>query len=153
MSNYLVNIEFALMSMEDIDGVMIVENLSFAVPWTREAFVGEVTRNAFATYITAKIEGKVIGYAGMWKIFDEGHITNIAVHPEYRRNRVGAGLVERLIAVAGETGIKRMTLEVRASNIAAIRLYEKYGFTAVGIRKEYYSDTREDAVIMWREGI
>lgn len=153
MSNYLFDIEFALMSMEDIDDVMVVENLSFPVPWSREAFIGEISGNAFAVYIAAKCEGKVVGYAGMWKIFDEGHITNIAVHPEYRRNGIGARLVEQLIASARERGIKRMTLEVRKSNIAARNLYEKFGFTAAGIRKEYYSDTREDAVIMWKEDI
>jgi len=86
---------------------------------SKNALIEEVLNNRMAIYITAKVNGKAIGYAGMWKIFDEGHITNIAVHPEYRQNGIGSRLVEKLVDIAKERGIVKMTLEVRKSNLAA----------------------------------
>jgi len=147
----LSSIEISRLTLEDIDDLMVVEKLSFTIPWSKEAFVEEVTNNKFARYIVAKVNGKAIGYAGLWKIFDEGHITNVAVHPEYRRNGVGYMLVKSLIDLAQEENITRMTLEVRKSNIPAQNLYAKFGFKIEGFRKEYYADNREDAIIMWRE--
>lgn len=147
------NIDTMLMSTEDVDGVMMVEKLCFSIPWTRKAFIDELTENKLAVYLVAKHEGKVIGYAGMWKIYDEGHITNVAVHPEYRKNKVASRLVEQLIKTAKKNGITKMTLEVRESNTAAQNLYLKYGFRAAGIRKEYYADERENAIIMWKEDV
>lgn len=147
----LSSIEISRLTLEDIDDLMVVEKLSFTIPWSKEAFVEEVTNNKFARYIVAKVNGKAIGYAGLWKIFDEGHITNVAVHPEYRRNGVGYMLVKSLIDLAQEENITRMTLEVRKSNIPAQNLYAKFGFKIEGFRKEYYADNKEDAIIMWRE--
>ena len=98
-----------------------------------------------------KRQGKVIGYAGIWKIADEGHITNVAVEPLHRRKSVGDMLIAALIEVTEEQGITRHTLEVRKSNISAIRLYEKHDFKIEGERKAYYEDNGEDALIMWRE--
>jgi len=95
--------------------------------------------------------GILVGYAGLWAIEDEGHITNVAVHPDYRRMRLGSILVELLIAQTREEGLKRFTLEVRVSNQAAISLYEKFGFVSAGLRKGYYEDNNEDAMIMWLE--
>ncbi|MCX8131349.1 MAG: ribosomal protein S18-alanine N-acetyltransferase [Clostridia bacterium] len=141
------------MTEEHIDDVMIVENLSFRIPWSRNAFVEEVTNNKFARYVTALIDGKAVGYAGMWKVCDEGHITNVAVHPEFRGSGIGAALVERLVELASGEGIVSMTLEVRKSNIAAQRLYSKYGFVESGCRKGYYADNGEDAIIMWKNDI
>ncbi|MCX7711027.1 MAG: ribosomal protein S18-alanine N-acetyltransferase [Clostridia bacterium] len=141
------------MSIEHVDEVMVVENLSFSIPWSKNAFIEEVTKNKFAIYYTAGVEGKIVGYAGMWQVFDEGHITNIAVHPEFRTSGVGSALLEKLIDTAKKRGITRMTLEVRRSNLAAQGLYEKYGFAVGGIRKAYYADTNEDALIMWKENI
>jgi ribosomal-protein-alanine N-acetyltransferase len=146
----LGNVEISRMSLDDIDDVIVLERLSFIIPWSREAFVEELTKNKFALYISARINGRVIGYAGMWKVCDEGHITNVAVHPEYRRNGVGRKLVEGLIELAKKEEISRMTLEVRRSNTVAQELYSKYGFEVDGYRKEYYSDNGEDAVIMWK---
>jgi len=95
--------------------------------------------------------GLLIGYAGLWAIEDEGHITNVAVHPDYRRMHLGSILVDMLIAQTRLEGLKRFTLEVRVSNQAAIALYEKFGFVSAGIRKGYYEDNNEDAMIMWLE--
>jgi len=145
------NIEISRLSLDDIDDLMAVEKLSFTIPWSREAFIEEITNNKFARYIVAKVNGKAIGYAGFWKVFDKGHITNVAVHPEYRRIGVGFLLVKSLIDMAEEENITRMTLEVRKSNIPAQNLYAKFGFKVEGFRKEYYADNKEDAIIMWRE--
>ena len=97
-----------------------------------------------------EIAGHVCGYVGVWKILDEGHITNVAVAPEYRRMHIGRAMLETLFEVTGQAGIERYTLEVRASNEPAIRLYEGLGFKSEGIRPGYYEDNGEDAVIMWR---
>lgn len=147
------NIEIINLTEEYIDGVMIVENLSFSIPWSKSAFVEEVTKNKFARYLIARIKGVTVGYAGMWQVFDEGHITNIAVHPEFRANGVGSALLNRLIYDAKALGILRMTLEVRRGNIAAQKLYAKYGFQTVGARRAYYADNNEDALIMWKEDV
>jgi len=136
----LDDVEISYMTLEDIDDVMVVEKLSFTIPWSKNALIEEVLNNRMAIYITAKVNGKAIGYAGMWKIFDEGHITNIAVHPEYRQNGIGSRLVEKLVDIAKERGIVKMTLEVRKSNLAAQALYCKYGFKEMGLRKGYYAD-------------
>ena len=149
----MYNVEVFAMTIDHIDDVMIVENLSFKIPWSRDAFIEEITRNKFAIYISARIDGRVIGYAGMWKVFDEGHITNIAVHPEFRGSGVGSELVDNLIKIAQKEGITKMTLEVRKGNIAAKALYGKYGFEAGGLRKGYYSDNGEDAIIMWKNEV
>ncbi len=134
-----------------IDDIIVIENLSFTIPWTKSAFLHELRNNKFAVYLSAKKGDKIVGYAGMWKIFDEGHITNIAVHPEFRRIGIGSMLLEELINRSKKGGITKMTLEVRKSNKAALELYAKYGFSVAGVRKEYYADNGEDAIIMWNE--
>lgn len=138
------------MELCDIDAIMVIERLSFKIPWSREAFVSELTINEFAKYIVAKIEGNIVGYAGVWKVLDEGHITNIAVHPDFRGNKIGTDMVEFLIDYAKEVGINKLTLEVRMSNLYAQKLYEKFGFEKSGCRKRYYADNQEDAMIMWK---
>ena len=95
----------------------------------------------------------VVGYAGMWKIQDEGHITNIAVHPEFRGVHIGKALMSQLINEARSLGVNSMTLEVRKSNIIARNLYESFGFKEAGVRKGYYADNKEDAIVMWNEQI
>ncbi len=139
------------MTEEDIDEVLDIEKKSFKTPWSRDAFIKEVNQNKLAKLIVASIEGKVVGYGGIWLIVDEGHITNIAVHPNFRGLGIGNLLVEGLIKICRERGINRMTLEVRKSNKIAQSLYKKFGFKECGIRPGYYSDTKEDAIIMWKE--
>lgn len=145
--------EIKEMTTDYIDGVMVVENLSFKIPWSRQAFVDEITTNDMAIYFVALCNEQVIGYGGMWKIFDEGHITNIAVHPEFRRCGAASDIIEKILEISEIKGVKSLTLEVRKSNAAAQNLYGKYGFKPEGIRKGYYSDTGEDALIMWKHGI
>lgn len=141
------------MTMADLDEVMEVEQASFTSPWSRQAFIRELTDNLYAHYIIARIGGRVGGYAGMWLVMGEAHVTNIAIKPEYRGRGYGERLLRRLmeLAVAGEAN--RMTLEVRRSNLIAQKLYAKLGFTAQGLRKRYYTDTNEDAIIMWNNDI
>ena len=137
------------MKVDDLDSVMTLENLCFFTPWSKEAFESELLRNKLAHYIVLLINNIVVGYGGVWYIVGEGHITNVAIHSEYRKLGLGKQLVEQMKQNALKNKIKLMTLEVRVSNIAAIKLYEKMGFNIEGIRPKYYIDTNEDAYIMW----
>lgn len=145
------NLEIRKMTEHDIEDVLKIENISFSVPWSKKAFINEIRDNRLSEYIVALKEGIIVGYGGMWVIIDEGHITNIAVHPEYRNQSVGSAIVEGLINLCKKNNILRMTLEVRFFNKKAQSLYKKYGFEECGIRPGYYSDTKEDAIIMWKE--
>lgn len=142
-------LQFRLMTLSDIPDVMVIEHEAFTLPWTEEAFRNELTHNHFAKYMVMEIDGTAIGYAGMWTIMDEAHITNIAVRQAYRGRKLGERLLDELMRTAAYLGMERMTLEVRVSNLVAQRLYEKKGFESAGIRKGYYSDNMEDAMIMW----
>lgn len=141
------------MHIGDMDEVMEVEQASFITPWSRVAFEGEITDNDLACYLVLVDGVRVVGYAGMWIIIDEAHITNVALLPEYRGRGLGEKLMIALMAEARGRGAKSITLEVRASNSPAKRLYAKLGFICCGVRRQYYTDTKEDALIMWREGL
>jgi ribosomal-protein-alanine N-acetyltransferase len=142
-------IEFRMMTLADVEAVGELERLAFPTPWPQEAFVNELTVNRHAKYVVAEDAGRVIAYCGMWVIIDEAHITNIAVHPGYRGRKIGENLMRLMMNLAVTLGAERMTLEVRPSNTAARNLYNKLGFEEQGIRKGYYSDNNEDAIIMW----
>jgi ribosomal-protein-alanine N-acetyltransferase len=139
------------MTIDDIDAVQVVERESFPVPWPANAFRHELTQNKNAHYIVAKEGGRIVGYAGLWLSLDEAHITTFAVLPDYRRRRIGEQMLVALFDKSAKLGAEWMTLEVRASNLAAQRLYEKYGFRPAGVRRRYYSDNNEDAIIMWTD--
>lgn len=141
------------MTVDDIAGVQEIERSSFPVPWPANAFRHELTQNKNARYIVAREGETIVGYAGLWLMVDEAHITTFAVLPEHRRRRVGERLLQRLFDIADEMGAEWLTLEVRVSNIGAQRLYEKYGFRRAGVRRRYYSDNNEDALIMWTDRI
>ena len=143
-------IEILPMTMEDIDDVLKVEESCFHIPWTRTDFEREVSENKMAIYFVAKVDGKIAGYAGMWHVVNEGQITNVAVAPEYRQLGIGSLFMEEFIKVAQEREMIGITLEVKISNYTAQKLYTKYGFKPEGFRKNYYKDTNEDAVIMWK---
>ena len=139
------------MTLDDIDAVQEVERSSFPVPWPANAFRHELTQNRNARYVVARSNDVIVGYAGLWLMVDEAHITTFAVHPDHRRRRIGELLLHRLFEVAAVMNAEWLTLEVRASNIPAQKLYEKYGFRRAGVRRRYYSDNSEDALIMWTE--
>ena len=143
-------IEIIPMTEEHIDGVVALEEATFSIPWTRADFEREVKENSMAIYYVAVMDGKIIGYAGMWHVITEGHITNVGVLEEVRGKGVGSMLMEKLIEIAVEKKMFGITLEVRMGNTPAQALYHKYGFKAEGIRKNYYPDTKEDAIIMWK---
>ncbi len=133
----------------DIDRVCEIERASFHEPWTRESFVSEMA-NRCARYVVLEEDGVVAGYAGMWIIIDEAHVNNVAVHPGFRGRGYGRLLMKALMRAAYRAAeIVQMTLEVRVSNDVAIALYTSMGFDVKGRRPRYYSDTGEDAYIMW----
>lgn len=135
----------------DVDAVLKVENEAFTTPWSRAAFEAETSDNELAYYLVVDVGGVIAGYAGMWLIIDEAHVTNIALAAAYRGAGLGEQLVRALMELARERGAVSMTLEVRVSNMKAQALYTKLGFVSRGKRRNYYTDNREDALIMWCE--
>lgn len=140
---------FRKMELDDIAQIVAIEEASFSTPWTADAFHSELTMNEHAHYVVLEKDGRVIGYCGLWIIIDESHITNIAILPEYRGQKLGDALLKEVISEAKTLGVKTMTLEVRVSNEVAKQLYRKYGFQNGGIRKRYYADNQEDGLVMW----
>ena len=136
------------MQPDDIEGILKVEERSFSIPWSLKMFMEEVN-NPCAVYYVALSKGIIVAYAGAWFILDEAHITNIAVDPDYRHRKIATGLLSKIMEASRERNIKSLTLEVRESNTSAILLYKQFGFKEEGRRKGYYSDTNEDALIMW----
>ena len=144
-------IEIIPMTEEHIDSVVYIEETCFHIPWTKSDFERELRENKMAIYYVAVDENKkVAGYAGMWHVITEGHITNVAVLPEYRGQHIGDMLMDELEKKALELEMIGITLEVRISNYGAQKLYTKHGYKPEGFRKKYYTDTNEDAVIMWK---
>lgn len=139
------------MLLSDLDVILEIEHASFSSPWSLEAFKAELKDNEYARYLCLELNDQVIGYMGLWFILDEGHITNIAITPNYRGQRWGEFLMRSVMAKMAEQGMERMTLEVRVSNSSAQSLYKRLGFVIAGVRKGYYADNQEDAIIMWAE--
>lgn len=139
------------MNFMDVDAVLTVEQEAFTTPWSRAAFEAETSDNDLAYYLVIDDGGTIAGYAGMWLIIDEAHVTNIALAAAYRGAGLGEKLVRALMDLARERGALSMTLEVRVSNAKAQSLYAKLGFVPRGKRRNYYTDNREDALIMWCE--
>lgn len=142
------------MRYEDLDQVVAIERASFRTPWSRSAFLSELLENQRACYLVARNgSGAIVGYAGAWLVLEEAHVTNVAVHPDWRRQGVGEALMRAIMETTAQKGARRMTLEVRTSNETARRLYERLGFVKIGVRPRYYQDNDEDALVMWREGL
>jgi len=139
--------EIERMKISDIAEVLEIEKISFASPWSIEMFEQELL---MGRYFAAKEGGKIIGYVGYQRVLDEGHITNLAVHPDFRRHGIGRKLVEKSVEEAKSSGLKSLILEVREKNTAAQKLYESLGFSNVGRRKGYYQEPVEDAILMAR---
>ena len=139
------------MTFADIPAVHAIERASFAVPWPDGAYRSELATNRLASYVVARADDAVVGFAGLWVMVDEAHVTTFAVDPRWRRRGVGERLLLGLLDIAVARRAREATLEVRLSNVPARRLYEKFGFRPVGIRPRYYSDNGEDALIMTTE--
>jgi ribosomal-protein-alanine N-acetyltransferase len=138
----------APMVESDLDEVLPIERVSFATPWTRAAFSYEIEQNKVARCTAMRSAGRVVGYVCLWEIGHEIHITNLAVHPEWRRRGVGRRLLAFAMAEGIARGVTLAFLEVRPSNAQALKLYEGLGFQVIGRRTGYYFDTGEDALVM-----
>ena len=141
-------------SSEDLEGLLAVEEASFLNPWTRDMYQAELQNPGVSYLLVAKdAAGRVIGFCGFWRILDELHINNLAVLPEFRRQGIASSILARVFAEGRKVGAARATLEVRRSNDIARRLYERLGFTVNGVRRGYYRQPEEDALVLWREGL
>ena len=135
------------MTTADIENVIAIERVSFQFPWSVRFFFEELQVEC-ARSVLAEVEGRIVGYVLFWLLSEEVDIHNIAVHPEFRRHGIGRGLLEQVVAAARHQKYTRVTLDVRRSNTHAQRLYKSFGFTLRGVRKGYYSDNGEDALVM-----
>ena len=133
---------------EYIDSLVELDKICFDDPWTKGMFLGDINSGQTCYFAVLNDADEVIGYAGMWLTADEGQITNIAVHPQYRRKNIATDLLCKLFKVCHDKNIRNITLEVRRSNSSAAALYEKAGFEVVGTRKNYYKKPVEDAILM-----
>ena len=142
------NIIYRRASCRDADAIHHVEKICFSSPWSKRSITEDVCTNVSALYVVAECSFCIAGFCGVHYILDEGHIVNVAVLPAYRGQNIGRTLVNTMMAQS-PIFIDKFTLEVRVSNIAAIKIYESLGFQSVGVRPGYYGDTGEDALIMW----
>jgi [ribosomal protein S18]-alanine N-acetyltransferase len=141
-----------LVSPSEIDAVLAIEEASFTNPWTREMYLAELQNTGVSFFYLARdLERQTIGFCSVWRVLDELHINNLAVLPAYRRAGIGAALLTHVLDAGARMGARRATLEVRRSNEAARQLYERFGFSIVGVREGYYSNPVEDALVLWRE--
>jgi len=141
-------------SLSDLDEILAIEVASFTSPWTREMYLAELDNVGVSFCYTARGESsKILGFCSFWRVMDELHINNLAVAPEYRRRGVATALLGFVLNEAHKLGVRRATLEVRRSNDAARHLYERFGFAAAGVRRAYYSNPVEDAIVLWREDL
>lgn len=143
------DIEYRRARPEDLKRLVELEESCFAIPWNEGAIKSEISHSRLKCYVVAEKNGEILGYGGLWIILDEGHINRICVLPKYRNRHIGRDVVKALMAESMKEGCTSFTLECRASNEHAIRLYLGLGFKKDGTRKHYYEDNDEDAVIMW----
>ncbi|HLG59380.1 MAG TPA: ribosomal protein S18-alanine N-acetyltransferase [Vicinamibacterales bacterium] len=137
---------------DDLDGVLAVEEESFTNPWTKEMYVWELQNRAVChIFVVRTSDQRVAGFCAFWLVLDEIHINNVAIRPALRGRGIGTGLMRRVFEEARRLGARRATLEVRASNQGARRLYERLGFSVAGTRPNYYTNPVENALILWRE--
>jgi [ribosomal protein S18]-alanine N-acetyltransferase len=137
------------MEIADVDQVMEVERVSFTTPWTTDIFYQEIVDNQYAYYYVIEWNGRIVGYVGTWVVLEDAQVTNIAIMPELRGNKLGEKLFQYMLLQIKLIGATRLSLEVRESNIPAQKLYRKFGLVPGGIRKNYYTDNQEDAIVMW----
>lgn len=137
----------------DLDGVLSVEAESFTNPWTRDMYAWELqNRSVCHVYVVRTPDCPVAGFCAFWLVFDEIHINNVAIRPQFRGRGIGTALMQHVLAEASRLGARRATLEVRSSNTDARRLYERLGFYIAATRRNYYTNPVEDALILWRDG-
>ncbi len=141
-----------LTSPDQIDDVLAVEEASFSNPWTREMYLSELeNRGVSFCYLAKDGGGRIVGFCSFWRVLDELHINNLAVMPDARRGGVASALLTRVLKEGAALGARRATLEVRRSNDPARLLYERFGFSIAGVRRAYYTNPVEDALILWKD--
>ena len=146
-----MSIELRRLEPRDLDTVEEIERASYPTPWSRSMFVAELRKPSSLALGACSPEGDLVGYAFISRYVDAWHVMNVAVATDFRRRGIATLLLERLFEETATDPQRGYTLEVRVSNSHAIRLYERLGFESRGIRRGYYTDNREDALIMWRE--
>ncbi|SEU04827.1 ribosomal-protein-alanine N-acetyltransferase [Salinibacillus kushneri] len=137
------------MGIQDLNRVMEIEKRTFITPWDEGSFRSELQQNKFAHYYVIEDHEVPFGYCGLWIVYEAAQITNIAILPEYRGNKYGQQLFSYVLNEARALNAQELSLEVRVSNLPAQKMYQKFGMVPVGIRKNYYIDNHEDAIVMW----
>jgi ribosomal-protein-alanine N-acetyltransferase len=150
MEEGALDIETRDMMADDLEDVLLIERASFPTPWSRNIFLGEM-EHPFCHDLVALVERKIVGYICFAIVFDEIHLRNLAVHQDWKRRGVASELLSRMITLSSAEKARYGTLEVRKSNSAALELYKRFGFVVEGVRPSYYSETGEDALIMWAD--
>lgn len=140
------------MTLEDIEQVYHLEESIFSIPWSEDSFESSL-KNENTQFIVAEHKNEIVGYLGMYVFREEADISNVAVSKEYRRRHIANRMLEFILARAKTQGVKNVTLEVRETNVPAIKLYESMGFVEAGIRKNYYKEPTENALIMWKQNL
>lgn len=149
MTTWLIE---TLSSPSEIDAILAIEEASFTNPWTRDMYLAELANTGVSYFFVAKDgSGVVVGFCSFWRVLDELHINNLAVAPACRRNGIATALLMRVLEEGTKLGARRATLEVRRSNEAARLLYERFGFAVAGVRRGYYTNPVEDALVLWRD--
>ena len=152
MSTTANRVDFRRLELRDLNAIETIERESYPTPWSRSMFAGELAKPSSISLGAFEPEtGELLGYLIISRYVDAWHVMNLAVAPKRRRERIASSLLERLFELTSREGRRGYTLEVRVSNDVAIKLYEQAGFKARGIRRGYYTDNREDALIMWRD--
>ena len=150
MSTVRAKVELRALGMADLPAIEVIERASYPTPWSRSMFAGELAKPTSLS-LGAVEDGRLVGYLVISRYVDAWHVMNVAVDPDHRRRGIATALLERLFELTRDDARRGYTLEVRVSNAGAIRLYERLGFQARGTRRGYYTDNREDALIMWRD--
>jgi ribosomal-protein-alanine N-acetyltransferase len=146
-------VELVPMRRRHLRAVLRIEQQVYPRPWSTSLFLSELALRSTRAYVVARVGREVVGYAGLMMTLDDGHVTTIAVDPEWHRNKIGTRLLLWLAREGVERGAKSLTLEVRVTNRAAQDLYRKFGFVPVGVRKNYYQEVNEDAIVMWAHDV
>lgn len=143
-----MNLVIRRMTLEDVDQVVAIDQVSFSLPWPQRSFRLELTDNPSSRSWVAELGGQIVGMIVVWLIVDEAHIATFAIHPDYRRQKIGEKLLVHALRSTRAEGAQRSFLEVRVNNFAAQEMYRKFGFVEDGRRPRYYKDNNEDAILM-----
>jgi ribosomal-protein-alanine N-acetyltransferase len=147
----MLELELRRLGLGDLDAIERIERASYPTPWSRSMFASELAKPSSLSFGAVDETGTLVGYLVLSRYVDAWHVMNVAVAPERRRQGIASALLHRLLELTKDDALRGYTLEVRISNLGAIRLYERFGFRRKGIRRGYYTDNREDALIMWRD--